>query len=161
MLGGSQLDVDALLVQVYRIVARLHAFVLVHEGWVLTLLELASRILTRLITVIAAMSDIWQQRHIAQLADTGTTEVHVAKAYECGVAGVIARAPVPSLRHLSGTDLYHSEWHIGTEEHMTVTTCSDGLIYPFCWVLAPVLMRYCGRRLILCLNSCKCCDACY
>ena len=70
-----------------------------------------------------------QQCYITEVADACTTQVLMTEADEHRVAMVVARAPVPATRGLSGAELHVAERHVGTEEHMAVATGSDAWIH--------------------------------
>ena len=65
-----------------------------------------------------------QESHIAQFANTRSTEVHVAKTDDHTVGLMVARAPVPSAGMLVRSQLNHAKRHIGTHKHMSVATGS-------------------------------------
>ena len=107
-LCGSQLHKDIRLLQADGIIARTDRLVGMRELGILS----------------AAMSHR-QESDIAQVANARTAQVRMAEAYEHGVADVIAGAPVPAVGILRRTDLYQSEGHVGSKEHMTMSTRSD------------------------------------
>ena len=70
-----------------------------------------------------------QQRHVAQVADACAAEVLMAEADEHRVGVVVARAPVPAAGRLRGTQLNVAKRHVGAQEHMAMSACSDARIH--------------------------------
>ena len=69
-----------------------------------------------------------QEGDVAEVADASAAEVLVAEAYEDGVGGVVAGAPVPASRGLGGAELHVAEGHVGAEEHVAVAASADAWV---------------------------------
>ena len=69
-----------------------------------------------------------------KITDTCTTEVHVRETDDGRVRDVIARCPVPFLRDAGRTELYQSVRHIGTYEHVSMTSRTDVWVNVLCQI---------------------------
>ena len=70
----------------------------------------------------------WHNRDVEKVSDAGTAQMSVGKAYDCGVAVVIAGTPVPLLRYAGGAELNHPERHISPHEHVSVSARTDSQV---------------------------------
>ena len=111
-LGGCKLHPHIGLLQLHGIIARTHILVGMMEHH-LFLLGIGNR----------------QEGYIAQLANTRTTEVLMSEAYQHRIGLMIARAPVPTARMLCRSQLHIAERHIGTQEDVSMTACTNTWVY--------------------------------
>ena len=71
---------------------------------------------------------------VAQVAATGTAEVHLAEADNLLTRLVIAGAPVPARLELCGAGIDHAERHVGPHEDMSVVARTDSRVNVLCKV---------------------------